>query len=379
MKKLPTTTRRELLIKGSASMILGSVLSRQVLASTTDVAQNVNMNEQKPFRFSAASEKFMSMFDLKYPIVQAPAGGVVTSDLVAAVCNAGCLGGLPLSWSNAKSAKKSIAEIQSKTKGTFFANFVLNFEPVALLAAVEAGVKAIQFSWGMPTIAQVKSIKSSNVILGIQVTDEESASQALKLGADYLVCQGVEAGGHVHASRPLENALKRVLSVAGKVPVIASGGVATGNDIHRLLLAGAAGVVMGTRFVATRESGAHQQYKDSLITAKSEDTVFTTCMNKGWDGATHRILRNSTFREWSKFGCPKVGSRPGEHDKIARYGDAPGDKFVIERYSIDSPGRSINGDIEALANYAGKGVDNINDIPSVADLVSRIWKEFENC
>ncbi len=367
------------MIKGSASMILGSILSRQVLASSTDVAQNVNMNEQKPFRFSAASEKFMSMFDLNYPIVQAPAGGVVTSDLVAAVCDAGCLGGLPLSWADAKSAKKSIAAIQSKTKGAFFANFVLNFEPVALLTAVEAGVKAIQFSWGMPTMEQVESIKSFNVILGIQVTDEESASQALKLGADYLVCQGVEAGGHVHASRPLENALKRVLLVAGEVPVIASGGVATGNDIHRLLLAGAAGVVMGTRFVATRESGAHQQYKDSLITAKSEDTVFTTCMNKGWDGATHRILRNSTFREWSKFGCPKVGSRPGEHDKIARYGDAPGDKFTIERYSIDSPGRSISGDIEALANYAGMGVDDISDIPSVADLVSRIWKEFENC
>ena len=63
------------MIKGSASMILGSILSRQVLASSTDIAQNVNMNEQKPFRFSAASEKFMSMFDLKFPIVQAPAGG----------------------------------------------------------------------------------------------------------------------------------------------------------------------------------------------------------------------------------------------------------------------------------------------------------------
>ena len=379
MAKLLDTTRRELLLKGSASIALGPLFSNRVLASTTEVKQTSVSGDQKKFRFSPATRKLLSIFDLRYPIIQAPAGGVVTSDLVAAVCNAGCLGGLPLTWADAEGAKRSIAAAQSKTDAAFFANFVLNFEPVALLVALEAGVKAIQFSWGMPSTEQVKIIKSFDAILGIQVTSEESARQALKLNADYLVCQGIEAGGHVHASRPLENVLKRVLDVAGDVPVVASGGIATGQDIHRLLMAGAAGVVMGTRFVATRESGAHRLYKESLVNATPEDTVFTTCMNKGWDGATHRILRNSTFTEWEKFGCPKVGDRPGENDSIARYGNAADDGYAIERYSIASPGRSMSGDIEALANYAGMGVESISDIPSVFDLVRRIWEEFESC
>ena len=111
----------------------------------------------------------------------------------------------------------------------------------------------------------------------------------------------------------------------------------------------------------------------------SDDTVFTTCMNKVWDGATHRILRNSTFTEWEKFGYPKAGSGPGEKDKITRYGNAADDEYTIERYSIDSPGHSINSDIEALANYAGMDVESISDKPNVSNLVCRIWKEFESC
>lgn len=372
-----SSSRRAFLFNGTASVALGSVMPSQAFASLAKPTQASAKGGDGKFMFLPASERFMSMFKLKYPIIQAPAGGVVTSDLVAAVCNAGCLGGLPLSWSSAERARKTIATVQSKTDSDFFANFVLNFEPVALSAALEAGVKAIQFSWGMPTKLQVKNIRSFNALLGIQVTSAESASFAIDLGADYLVCQGTEAGGHVHASMQLDDALEKVLAVAGNVPVIASGGIAAGKDIHKLLVAGAAGVVMGTRFVATKESGAHKEYKDSLLKARSEHTVFTSCMNKGWDNATHRILRNSTFTRWEKLGCPKVGARPGEHDKIARYGNATDGEYTIERYSIDSPGKSISGDIEALANYAGTGVDNINDIPGVADLVDRIWQEIE--
>lgn len=379
MTKLQGTSRRELLLKSSASIESGGLDSQRILASASDAIQPSVSGEQKKFRFSPASAKLLSMFNLKYPIIQAPVGGVATSDFVAAVCNTGCLGGLPLSWSSAEQSKKLIAVVQSRTNRDFFANFVLNFEPVALSAALEAGIKAIQFSWGMPTRKQAHFIHSYDAALGIQVTSSESAGHALNLGADYLVCQGVEAGGHVHASRPLNSVLESVLAVAGDVPVVASGGIATGEDIYRLLVAGAAGVVMGTRFVATRECGAHQQYKESLIDARSSDTVFTTCMNKGWDNATHRILRNSTSKEWERLGCPKVGSRPGENDKIARYDNAVDDEYAIERYSIDSPGHSISGDIEAMANYAGMGVEKINDVPSVSNLIDRIWKEFENC
>ncbi len=217
-------------------------------------------------------------------------------------------------------------------------------------------------------------MKEAKVVLGIQVTSESSAKTALDLGADYLVCQGTEAGGHVHASRPLAEALASVLKIAGDIPVVASGGIATGHTMREYMQLGAAGVVMGSRFVATVESGAHDVYKEAIVKAKAEDTVFTTCMNKGWNNTTHRVLRNSTFEMWESAGCPMTGNRPGEMDVVATNG---GD-VSIERYSISAPQAHFEGNIEALANYAGKGVNDIHDIPTAAELIERIWKEFIN-
>ena len=137
---------------------------------------------------------------------------------------------------------------------------------------------------------------------------------------------------------------------------------------------GAAGIVMGSRFVATVESQGHEIYKNALVKAKAEDTVFTTCMNKGWDNATHRILRNSTFKMWESDGCQTIGNKPGEGDIIASYGD----NNNVERYSSNPPSNFYTGDLEAMANYAGTGVDDIHDIPTVSELIKRIMKEFLN-
>ena len=211
--------------------------------------------------------------------------------------------------------------------------------------------------------------------MGVQVTSRNSARMALDAGADYMVCQGTEAGGHVHASRPLTHALKKVLEVAGSVPVIASGGIANGHSMHRYMTMGAAGVVMGSRFVASQESRAHHDYKQALVQAKSSDTVLTTCMNKGWDNAQHRVLRNSTFDRWESAGCPAPGQRPGETDVIAR--STTDASYEVERYSINSPGAYYEGDVEAMAAYAGESVDDIVDLPSVGEIMSRTWTEFE--
>ena len=73
---------------------------------------------------------------------------------------------------------------------------------------------------------------------------------------------------------------------------------------------GASGVVMGSRFIASEESIAHSVYKESLVSSKSDDTVLTVCMNKGWDNSISRIIRNSTFRMWESAGCPVISNRP---------------------------------------------------------------------
>jgi len=374
MNKKTNFNRRTFLSVGTTSMIGGSLLLSRAAPLVASPKEDALLNT-KGFYANPASQKLMSMLDLKVPIIQAPAGGVVTPDLVSAVSNAGGLGGIPLSWADENQAQKIISKVKEKTSKNFFVNFVLNFEPKSLAAAIEAGVPAVQFSWGMPNDAQLNLIRKNKVILGIQVTSRESADEAIRLGADYLVCQGTEAGGHVQATKDLATALQEALAVAGHTPVVVSGGISTGRQIRHYLELGAAGVVMGSRFVASKESGAHQLYKDALVESSAEDTVFTSCMNKGWENATHRILRNSTFKEWEKHGCSVVGKRPGENDKIAGYGATHSSDFNIERYSINSPGKSIHGDIEALANYAGTGISEINEILTVKDIITRLWSE----
>ena len=207
--------------------------------------------------------------------------------------------------------------MRAATKGPFASTTFSGTNRASLNAALDAGAPIVQFSWGMPTREMVSAIRAAGAKLGTQVTSAESARAALDLGADYLVCQGTEAGGHVQANRGLYEALPIVLKEAGKTPVVASGGIGNGQGIRRALLAGASAAMLGTRFVATVESNAHPDYKQAIIAAHGKDTVLTVCFQNGWPGATHRALRNRTFVMWDAAGCPPVGKRPGEGDVVA--------------------------------------------------------------
>jgi len=121
-------------------------------------------------------------------------------------------------------------------KGAFFVNYILAFPfaegEASLQAALDAGAPAVQFSWGLPPKEAISAIRAAGAKLGMQVTSAENARAALDLGADYLVCQGTEAGGHVQATRGLYEALPNVLEEAKQKPVIASGGIGNGEGIR---------------------------------------------------------------------------------------------------------------------------------------------------
>lgn len=310
----------------------------------------------------------MERFNLKYPIFQAAPGG---EELAAALSQVGCMGALSLGWSSKEECNRVVTKFVS-AKVNFYANFVLHFPIDNLDIALRAGVNVVQFSWGIPSDDVVKKIRNANARLGIQVASKAGALEALIHNPDFIICQGSEAGGHVQANDPIDYALQEVLSVAGQTPVLASGGIATGRDIKHMLKLGASGVVMGTRLIATREGNIHQVYKDSLVEAKEHSTVFTNCFDKGWN-AMHRVLKNTTFSMWEAAGCPLAGNRPGENDIL---GQRP-DGSDVPRYSLAPPGRKTTGNLKEMAMYAGKGVKDINDLPPVAELVPRLWNEFE--
>jgi nitronate monooxygenase len=313
----------------------------------------------------------MTFLNLKYPILQAPIGSVASTELAANVSNAGAMGSLALTWEQPQTATQRVTQLRTQTAELFFVNYVLAFPPKSLDAALEAGAPAVSFSWGQPG-SLVDRVHRSAAVVGIQVGNLDGAKQALDSQADFIICQGVEAGGHVQSTTPLSTLLPRVLEISDSVPVVAAGGLANGRDLHWATQQGAAAIMLGTRFVATAESHAHAQYKQALIDANSEDSTYTLCFDGSWPYAAHRVLRNATLNHWESAGCPQVGQRPGEEEIVAR----DNADYILRRYDDDPPLATMQGEILDCCLYAGTGCGDIDDLPDAAELISRIWSEY---
>ena len=308
----------------------------------------------------------MILDDLKVPVVQAPIEG--TAALATAVCNAGGMGSMGFAWTDPAHAAELVEEVGRATSNPFFVNFVLSFEPHALDAAIEAGVPAVTFSWGLEK-QLVDRVHRRDTSVGVQIGTPAGAQAAIDNGADFIICQGVEAGGHVQSTTPLLKLLPAVVDVAKEIPVIAAGGLADADDVEKVLSHGAAAAMLGTRFVASQESDAHPLYKEALVAAAGNDTVYTTCFDGGWPYAPHRVLRNQLFEAWESSGCPPHGKRPDEDQILndAAEGDA------VPAYSFENPMvQTPVTDVSRWCLYAGLGCDKIDDIPTAGDLVRRL-------
>ena len=331
------------------------------------------MAQRAPTMPTPRARALLAAFGLKYPIFNAGMGSAATPELAAAVSNAGGLGAMGTGTNTvADVVRQRVLQTKSATNRPFAVNYLLARDPVTLPVALDAGAPIIQFAWGIPTTEMVAAIRNAGARMGIQISSAAGARRALDLGADYLICQGTEAGGHVQATRSLYEVLPAVIEEARTVPVLAAGGIASGVHIRRALLAGASGVLMGTRFVATREANGHYEYKAALTRAKASDTTLTVCFQDGWVNAPHRVLRNRTLEMWEAAGCPQSGNRPGEGDILATNSATGAAK---RRYSLSHPLRDDRGALMELCLYAGQGVNAIRDIASAGELVARLWRE----
>ena len=315
----------------------------------------------------------MILDQLKIPILQGPIGSIASPKLAAAVSNAGGMGSLALTWTPPDTTAKLLGQLKTQTSNPFFVNFVLAFPPNAFDTVVEVGVPAITFSWGhAPRLMQKAQAKG--IAVGVQVGNLAGAKRAIRDGADFLICQGLEAGGHVQSTTELKTLLQQVRRFSPATPVIAAGGIATGQDIADTMQQGAKGVMMGTRFVATQESRAHLSYKESLVQASAGDTSYTLCFDGEWPQAAHRVLRNSTLTNWEADGCSPKGRRPGEGDVLATLPSGG----TILRYDDTPPLKSMQGRLDEMCQYAGMGVGQMNDIPSVSTLLDRLWDDAQS-
>jgi nitronate monooxygenase len=153
------------------------------------------------------------------------------------------------------------------------------------------------------------------------------------------------------------------------LPVLAAGGIGDPASARAALAAGAVAVAMGTRFVASDESDAHPHYKARLLQAESRDAVLTELFDVGWPASPHRVLRNSTYERWEAADRPLSGARPEEDEEVAS---------GIPRYGANLPLAGMEGDVEAMAMYAGQSVGSITEVEPAAAIVERFASALRN-
>lgn len=309
-----------------------------------------------------------ALLGCEVPVVLAGMGGVSRAELVAAVSNAGGFGFLGMVRESPALIRAEVAAVRAATSRGFGVNLIpAATDPVLLEAELEAvldeQVAAVTLFWDLrPDI--VRRLRDAGCKVLCQVGSLREAQAAEAAGAHLVIAQGIEAGGHVRGSQRLRELVTEVVAQV-QVPVLAAGGIVDGRGLADMLALGAQGVVIGTAFLATRESFAHDYHKQRIVDARHGDTIHTGVFHINWPiGAPVRVLHNSVTR--------------GEH----------GDSFVAPRrvigheqdrpiylFSTDSPLRNMQGDFEAMALYAGEGVGGIHSIPSAAQRLQDIVAE----
>jgi nitronate monooxygenase len=309
------------------------------------------------------STSLTALLGIRHPILLAPMDVIAGARLAAAVSHAGGLGILgggygDRAWLEAETEKlKAVAS----PFGIGFITWSLAKQPELLNVALAVRPRAIMLSFGDPKPFAPR-IKAAGALLICQVQDEAMAKQALDAGADILVAQGTEAGGH-GASRSTIDIVPAVVDlVAGRVPVVAAGGIGDGRGLAAMMMLGASGVLLGTRFYASQEADGADEAKRRICAATGGSTVrgiiFDLSRNNVWPAPFNgRCLVNDHARRW-------IGRELELLQNV---------KTVAAEYAE----ARAAGNFDIAAVIAGEAVGLIHDIPPAAEIVDRIVAEAD--
>ena len=236
------------------------------------------------------------LLGIEYPIIQGGMAWVAEYHLAAAVSNAGGLGLIGTASAPAEWVREQIREAKKLTDKPFGINIMM-ISPYAdevAKVAVEEGVAVVTTGAGSPE-KYVKMWKEAGIKVIPVVASVAMAKRMQRCGADALVAEGTEAGGHIGENTTMVLVPQVVDAV--EIPVIAAGGIADGRGMAAAFMLGAEGIQLGTRFVASKESIVHENYKNQIIKAKDIDSVVTGMST----GHPVRSLRNQMTREYLKL------------------------------------------------------------------------------
>ena len=294
--------------------------------------------------------KINEIFGIKYPIIQGGMANIAIGEFAAAVSNAGGLGLIGAGGMSAEGLRENIRKCRSLTDKPFGVNIMLMNPEADKMAEVviEEGVKIVTTGAGFPTKYMPKW-KEAGIFVMPVVSSAIVAKKMEKEGADALIAEGCESGGHVGEMTTM--ALVPQIVDAVSIPVIAAGGIADGRQLAAALALGADGVQIGTVLLATNECPIHDNYKQAVIKAKDNDTIVTGRIA----GKPVRIIKNSMAREYVKR--EKEGA----------------DKMELEQYTLGSLRRAVfDGDTQTGSLMAGQVCGLVKEVKSIKEVLEEM-------
>ena len=308
--------------------------------------------------------RFCELLGIEHPVALGGMASIPAPPLVAAVSEAGGLGNLGATSIKAADLPGHVAAIRERTDKPFGLNYLLfEMEEDRFEAALAAKPAVLSFAWprrDQDLKACFGRARAAGAKVMLMVGRVDEARRGAEAGADIIVAQGTEGGGHVGwmASVAL---VPMVVDAVAPLPVLAAGGFADGRGLAAALALGAEGVLMGTRFLATEESSLHPNFKRAILESDGHDTDLTEipdiAAGRVWPGAMARALRNRFIRRWAGREWELRLAQPEAAAALAR---------ARER-----------GDAEEASLLIGQDAGLVRDIPPAGALVRRIVEEAE--
>ena len=313
----------------------------------------------------------------------APMGFIAMPPLVAAVSAAGGLGLIGVSPAPPPALAEMIRTTRSMTTAPFGAGFIVEdtaFGPSTvdehIAVAVAERLPVVVFHWNLPSPAWVAELHRGGTRVWVQVGTVERAREAVALGADAVICQGGEAGGHNRGVASLLSLLPAMVDAIRPTPVIAAGGIADARALAAALLLGADAACLGTRFIATPEANAHAEHKRRIIASGPGDTALTHIFGPEWPDARMRVLRNRVVDAWRG----RDEKTPPQPEPAVCIGTTPlgGAEYRMPKFSAVLPTPETTGDFEEMCLPAGESAALTNAVTPAGDVVRALAAETES-
>ncbi len=331
-------------------------------------------------RADTDAPKFADAYGIETPFVAAGMAFVGMPRLAAAVSNAGGMGVLGASPEPPPRLQQLIRDTRKLTSRPFAVNLINasgfpgNLVPfttdlhVAICATER--VPVVWFHWDLPPRRWIDQLHAAGTRVWIQVGSVGDARAARDLGADAVIAQGANCGGHSKGSQPLTELLPAVVEALQPFPVLAAGGIAAASDVSWALARGACAAVVGTRLVASEEAFAHNTFKDRIVRSDGTDTIKATMFGPEWPNATLRVLRNRVVNQWAEreSDIPLVPPPPAVIG-TTNFAGAP---YAMPKFSAILPTPDTRGDFEEMALAAGDGAGRIDKILPAGEIVGQL-------